>query len=80
MVQATQKTATGRAVRQVFAIAQRNGKSYWIRIGAAFTNQDGSETVLLDALPVGGRMQIRTASEGSRPDTPPETPPETMGS
>jgi len=47
-------------VRQVFAIAQRNGKSYWIRIGAAFLNQDGSETVLLDALPINGRMQIRS--------------------
>ena len=46
-------------VRQVFTIAERDGKSYWIRIGAAFTNRDGSETVLLDALPVNGRLQIR---------------------
>jgi len=60
MTQATQKETT-RSVRQVFAITQRNGRSYWIRIGAAFTNQDGSDTVLLDALPVSGRMQIRTA-------------------
>ena len=45
--------------RQVFTIAERNGKSYWIKIGAAFSNKDGSDTVLLDALPVNGRMQIR---------------------
>jgi hypothetical protein len=68
MAESTTKQATGRSVRQVFAIAQRNGKSYWIRIGAAFANQDGSETVLLDALPVSGRMQIRTAPESGKPD------------
>ena len=71
--QPTQKpapTAATRTARQVFAIAQRNGKSYWIRIGAAFINQDGSETVLLDALPVTGRMQIRSSSENGRPDAP----------
>jgi len=69
--QTAQKPAAARTARQVFAIAQRNGKSYWIRIGAAFTNQDGSETVLLDALPVTGRMQIRSATENGRPDAPP---------
>ena len=56
---------TNRTARQVFAIAERNGRSYWLRIGAAFTNQDGSETVLLDALPVTGRLQIRSAAEGA---------------
>ncbi|HTP41178.1 MAG TPA: hypothetical protein VEI24_01870 [Nitrospiria bacterium] len=61
--------AATRTARQVFAIAQRNGKSYWIRIGAAFINQDGSETVLLDALPVTGRIQIRSAAENGKPDS-----------
>jgi hypothetical protein len=55
----TQNQTGKRSARQVFTIAQRNGKSYWIKIGASFQNQDGSETVLLDALPVNGRMQIR---------------------
>jgi hypothetical protein len=67
MVETTQKPSTTRTARQVFAIAERNGKSYWIKIGAAFTNQDGSETVLLDALPVTGRLQIRSAPENGRP-------------
>jgi hypothetical protein len=49
----------GRAARHVFTVVDRGGKSYWIRIGAAFGNYDGSETVLLDALPINGRMQIR---------------------
>jgi len=67
MVETTQKPSTTRTVRQVFAIAERNGKSFWIKIGAAFINQDGSETVLLDALPVTGRLQIRSAPDNGRP-------------
>ena len=59
MGEASDKKAS-RQVRQVFTVVERSGKSYWIRIGAAFGNYDGSETVLLDALPVNGRMQIRT--------------------
>ncbi|MBI3621632.1 MAG: hypothetical protein HY208_05525 [Nitrospirae bacterium] len=67
MVETTQKPSNTRTARQVFAIAERNGKSYWIKIGAAFTNQDGSETVLLDALPVTGRLQIRSAPDNGKP-------------
>lgn len=54
-----------KSVRHVFTIAERNGKSFWIKIGAAFSNQDGSDTVLLDALPVNGRMQIRQVQKTS---------------
>ncbi len=50
---------TTRPVRQVYTVVERNGKSFWVRIGAAFGNYDGSETVLLDALPVNGKLQIR---------------------
>jgi hypothetical protein len=70
MAEKPQKS-TNRTVRQVFAISERNGKSYWIRVGAAFTNQDGSETVLLDALPVNGRMQIRALPEAEPKTAPP---------
>jgi hypothetical protein len=31
-----------------------------VRIGATFLNKDGSESVLLDALPVNGKLQLRT--------------------
>ena len=34
-------------------------KSFWMRIGIAFTNRDGSLDVRLDALPLNGRLQIR---------------------
>lgn len=56
-------------LKQVFTIVERSGKSYWVRIGTAFTNKDGSETVYLDALPVNGRMQIRTVEARNGSET-----------
>lgn len=46
----------------VFAINQsKDGeKRFWTRIGVAFTNRDGSTTLLLDALPLGtNTLQVR---------------------
>ena len=34
-------------------------RSRWVRIGVAFDNKDGSLNVLLDALPLSGRLHIR---------------------
>lgn len=49
--------------KAVYTIIERNDgetkKSFWVRIGAAFTNRDGSQTVKLDALPVNGVLQVR---------------------
>jgi hypothetical protein len=47
---------------QVWAIPEsRDGeKTFWVKIGVAFTNRDGSVNVILDALPIGtNRLQIR---------------------
>ncbi len=51
-----------RDYKNVYTISERarDGKKFWHRIGAAFENSDGSLTVLLDALPVNGQLQIRT--------------------
>jgi hypothetical protein len=36
-------------------------KDRWVKIGASFLTKDGSESVLLlDALPVNGKLQLRT--------------------
>ena len=51
----------------VLAILERpdrddESKTYtrWVRIGAAFTNRDGSINLILDALPLGtNRLQVR---------------------
>ena len=49
--------------KAVYTVVERvdgeTKRSFWIRIGAAFTNRDGSYTVKLDALPVNSTLQIR---------------------
>jgi len=51
--------------KDVFTIIDRGEgkKSYWLKIGAAFENKDGSYTVKLDALPLNGQLQIREPRE-----------------
>ena len=49
-----------RRPRAVYAVVpKQEGKDVWLRVGSAFENRDGSTTVLLDAVPIGGRLQIR---------------------
>lgn len=43
----------------VYMITERNGKSYWNRIGVAFVNQDGSLNVKLESVPMNGELHIR---------------------
>ena len=46
--------------RVAYTIIERGeGKSFWLRVGTAFENRDGSLNVYLDAIPVNGRLQIR---------------------
>jgi hypothetical protein len=53
-------SGAGKKPLAVYTIVERNEKKYWIKIGAAFTNRDGSITLCLDALPVGtNRLQVR---------------------
>lgn len=41
----------------------RNGKTFWLRIGNAFVNRDGSTNVYLDAYPTSGKLQLRPFDE-----------------
>lgn len=34
-------------------------KGYWMEVGSGWTNKDGSISLALDAVPVGGRLVIR---------------------
>lgn len=45
--------------KKVLCPLDRNGKTYWMRIGVAFVNKDGSTNVYLDALPTDRKLQIR---------------------
>jgi hypothetical protein len=49
-----------KSMKSVFTIVDRGGgKSFWVRVGVAFTNRDGSLNVKLDAIPVNGTLQVR---------------------
>lgn len=50
-----------KSYKVVYTIVQRprDGRKFWLRIGAAFENQDGSWNVYMDALPTNGQLQIR---------------------
>ena len=43
----------------IIAEREKDGRQFWVRVGAAFVNRDGSLNVRLDAVPVNGKLQIR---------------------
>ena len=44
----------------VFTVRERQGKKgFWLQIGSAWTNGDGSFSVEMDAYPANGRLVIR---------------------
>lgn len=47
----------------VFSIREGKGGSIWVRAGSAFVNKDGSLNVLLDVLPLDGKLHVREAGE-----------------
>jgi len=58
-------------MKDVYAIyeskVEGRERSRWVRVGVAFENKDGSLNVLLDALPLSGRLQIRNRdADGAR--------------
>jgi len=71
----TSERSAGRRLG-VFAIPEsKNGeKTFWTRIGVAFTNRDGSIAILLDALPLGtNKLQVRELKDdGHAPQRRPE--------
>jgi hypothetical protein len=52
---ASKPTHTAYTVRE----GKEGTKGFWIAIGSAWTNKDGSLSLTLDALPVNGRLVIR---------------------
>jgi len=54
--------SSGRKNLAVYAVVERKEgmKPYWLKIGAAFPNRDGSLTLVLDAFPSStNRLQVR---------------------
>jgi hypothetical protein len=52
---------------------EKNPRSYWKHAGRAFVNSDGSINVLLDVLPIDGKLQIRKRKENELGDPGRET-------
>jgi hypothetical protein len=51
----------------VFSIRKASrGGSIWVRAGTAFVNADNSVNVLLDVLPMDGRLHLREATAERR--------------
>ena len=52
-------------IMEVYTIVDKEGfeRSFWLKIGAAFRNRDNSINLYLDALPLNGRLQIRSKDD-----------------
>ena len=61
MPQPSQKT------KVAYTVVERTGRKFWLRLGLAFVNRDGSLSVRLDALPVSGQLVIRDHPAGGTP-------------
>lgn len=63
---------------EVHTIVQREGqnggegKAFWVKVGSAFTNKDGSINVFLDAFPVNGKLQLRVPQPREEQAPPPQ--------
>ena len=56
--------SAGNATRKrVVAPIERDGKTFWLRVGAAFQNKDSSWNLYIDAWPVNGKLQLRDWDE-----------------
>lgn len=57
---------TAKSIHRVaYAVEDVEGKddSRWTRIGVSFENKDGSETILLAALPISGKLILQKPKE-----------------
>lgn len=55
-----EQSESKRDFKEVWTVVEgKDGKEHWQRLGASFPNRDGSETVLLNAMPFNGRLVIR---------------------
>lgn len=57
--------------KKVLCPMEKNGKTFWLRIGSAFTNADGSTNVYLDAYPTNCKLQIRELDDKDLQARPP---------
>lgn len=77
---AEESPSPARAPLVVYTIVarERDGRKFWVRIGTAFRNRDGSVNAVLDAVPTNGTLHIRalraTTERGEGTASPPAFP------
>jgi len=51
--------------KDVFTVIDKGEgkKAYWCKVGSAWENQDGSWNIVLDALPLNGKLNMRDPYE-----------------
>jgi hypothetical protein len=52
-----------RSKKVLVPIEKAGEKTFWFRIGTAYTNKDGSTNIYLDALPATTKLQVRDLDE-----------------
>ena len=52
-----------RMMKVISPVENKDGKTFWLRVGNAFLNKDGSTNVYLNAYPANGKLQIRELDE-----------------
>lgn len=60
-------TPPPRRWRRVYSLVQRGKHTIWLRMGIAYMNPDGSADIILDAVPLSGRLRINAQSESEKP-------------
>jgi hypothetical protein len=52
-----------RMMKVICPVEGKNKKTFWMRVGSAFPNKDGSMNIYLNAYPTNGKLQIRELDE-----------------
>lgn len=52
-----------RSFKVISSIPKQDGGHFWMRLGSAYTNKDGSINVYLDAIPRDNKFQLRELDE-----------------
>lgn len=59
-------------MKQVLGVTERDGKSFWTRIGVGFENKDGSINLKLDFIPTNPDTTIQVRDMPPREDDSPK--------
>ena len=63
--QTTESTTSKSPTHVAYQVRDRGEgrKPFWVTIGSAWTNKDGSFTIRLDSLPIDGEIVVRTRKQ-----------------